>query len=137
VPVAHGSDPREVKAILLKVAQDNPNVMTTPAPSVELEDFGADSLQLKLYAFIDLSRSSGTSTDLRITILEAFSAAGITTPWGRTGAATPEATMQQGPSFGNGKGSAKGTPHPLQLPERQDGSLVSAAALRVRTSVAG
>src|SRR6516165_10290461 len=61
VPVAHGSDPREVKAILLKVAQDNPNVMTTPAPSVELEDFGADSLQLKLYAFIDLSRSSGTS----------------------------------------------------------------------------
>src|SRR4029453_933806 len=49
VPVAHGCDPRKIKAILLKVAQDNPDVMRTPAPTVELEDFSADSLQFKLY----------------------------------------------------------------------------------------
>ena len=33
VTVAHGSDPRAVKSILLKVAQDHPSVLTLPAPS--------------------------------------------------------------------------------------------------------
>ena len=44
VKVAHGSDPRVVKSILLKVAQDHPNVLTLPAPSVDFEDFGVDGL---------------------------------------------------------------------------------------------
>ena len=80
VSVARGSDPRKVTVILLKVAQDNPNVMKAPAPSVELEDFTADSLQFKLYAFIDLDKGGTTSTDLRIAILDAFDGAGITSP---------------------------------------------------------
>jgi hypothetical protein len=50
VSVARECDPREVRAILLKVAHDNPDVMTTPAPAVELEEFGADSLEFKLFA---------------------------------------------------------------------------------------
>jgi small-conductance mechanosensitive channel len=77
VGVARGCDPRKVRAILLKVAHENPNVITLPAPSVELADFGEDSLAFKLYAFIDLNKGAGTGTDLRIAILDAFDEAGI------------------------------------------------------------
>jgi small-conductance mechanosensitive channel len=81
VGVAYGSDPREVKAILLKAAQDHLNVMTAPEPFVDFEDFGADSLNFKLYAFIyDLSKAMSTRTDLRIAILEAFKSAGVVIP---------------------------------------------------------
>ena len=52
VAVAHGSDPRLVRALLLKVAQDHLNVMTSPEPFVDFEDFNADSLNFKLYAYI-------------------------------------------------------------------------------------
>ena len=115
VCVAHGCDPREVKAILLKVAEDNPNVMATPAPSVELDDFNADSLQFKLYAFIDLSKGGGTGTDLRIAILDAFYEADIATPWGRTDA-TPRDAVAQNAS--NGKTSGNGAPRAWETPEQ-------------------
>ena len=80
VKVAHGSDPRVVKSILLKVAQDHPNVLTLPAPSVDFEDFGVDGLSFKLYAYIDLDAGGSATTDLRIAILEAFQEAGIAIP---------------------------------------------------------
>lgn len=81
VGVAYGCDPRKVKAILLKVAKDHLNVMTTPEPFVDFEDFGEDSLSFKLYAFIhDLTKSSATRTDLRMSILDAFNEAGIVIP---------------------------------------------------------
>ncbi len=85
VGVAYGCDPRKVKGILLKVAQDNPNVMSSPAPSVDFEDFGADSLNFKLCAFVyDLNKAGSTSTDLRIAILDAFNEAGIAIPFRQT-----------------------------------------------------
>jgi potassium-dependent mechanosensitive channel len=74
VTVDCGSDPRKAKAILLKVAQDNPNVMATPAPSVVLEDFG-DNFTFKLYVFHDLNKD--VPTDLRMAILDAFHEAGL------------------------------------------------------------
>ena len=80
VKVAHGSDPRVVKSILFKVAQDHPNVLTLPAPSVDFEDFGLDGLSFKLYGFIDLDAGGSATTDLRIAILEAFQEAGIAIP---------------------------------------------------------
>jgi len=81
VVVAHGNDPRLVNTLLLKVAQDHLNVMTSPEPFVDFEDFNADSLNFKLYAYIyDLSKGTSTRTDLRIGILEAFKASGIVLP---------------------------------------------------------
>ena len=75
--VGYGCDARKVRATLLKVARDNPDVMATPAASVDFE-FGADTLNFKLYAFVDdLNKGGNTSTDLRIAILDAFSEAGI------------------------------------------------------------
>jgi potassium-dependent mechanosensitive channel len=69
VSVDCGADPRKAKAILLRVAQDNPNVMATPAPFVVFEDFG-ESFNFKLYVFYDLNKDVGT--DLRMAILEAL-----------------------------------------------------------------
>jgi small-conductance mechanosensitive channel len=81
ISVGYGCDARKVRATLLKVAQDNPNVMTMPAPSVDF-DFGADTLNFKLYAFVDdLDKGGSTSTDLRFAILDAFSEAGIAMPF--------------------------------------------------------
>ena len=71
VTVDCGSDPRKAKATLLKVAQDNPNVMATPAPSVVFEDFG-DNFTFKLR---NLNKDVGT--DLRMAILDAFHEAGF------------------------------------------------------------
>jgi potassium efflux system protein len=85
VGVSYGSDPRQVKAILLKVAQDHLNVMTSPEPFVDFEDFGSDALNFKLYAYLyDLGKATSTRTDLRIGILEAFNAAGIVIPGSKT-----------------------------------------------------
>lgn len=78
VSVAQGTDPRQVKAILLQVAQAHPGVMRHPAPTVDFEDISADALEFKLYAFIyDLNASVSIRTDLRIALLDAFSGAGI------------------------------------------------------------
>ena len=78
VSVAHGTDPRQVTAILQQAAKAHPAVMRTPAPTVDFEDFGAGTFDFKLYAFIyDLNTSGSTRTDLRLAILDAFQAAGI------------------------------------------------------------
>ena len=63
--------------------------MTTPAPSVDF-DFGADSLNFKLYVFVyNLNKGGSTSTDLRFAILDAFNEAGIAMPFRQTDA-TPQ-----------------------------------------------
>ena len=120
ISVGYGCDPRKVMATLLKVAQDNPNVMTTPAASVDF-DFGADSLNFELYAFVyDLNKGGSTSTDLRIAILDAFNEAGIAMPFRQTGAmpqnmdwfreAVAEYVSRSHNGSGSGNGKAYGTP---------------------------
>jgi len=115
---SYGCDPRKVRATLLKVAQDNPDVMTTPAASVDF-DFGADSLNFKLYAFAyDLNKGGSASTDLRIAILDAFNEAGIAMPsrqtdatpqnmdWLRQAVAEYVSGSYNGTGSGNGKTSS-------------------------------
>jgi small-conductance mechanosensitive channel len=80
VTVAHGSNPRAVKSILLKVANDHPSVLTLPAPSYDFEDFGVDGLTFKLFAFVDMRAGGNVAADLRIAILEAFQENGILIP---------------------------------------------------------
>jgi len=121
VGVAYGCDPRAVKTILLKAAKDHPNVMISPEPFVDFEEFGADTLNFKLYAFIyNLKESTATRTDLRIAILDAFNAAGIVIPsrqteisvrdmdWLKT--AVTQYMSQAGGSHLSGNGSAKAPP---------------------------
>ena len=107
--------PRKVRATLLKVARDNPDVMAAPAASVDFE-FGADTLNFKLYAFVDdLKKGGDTSMDLRLAILDAFSEAGITMPF-RPAETAPRnmeplreavtASSRNGAGSGNGKAHA-------------------------------
>ncbi len=78
IAVAYGCDPRAVKAILLQAAQAHPDVMRSPEPFVDFEDFESGKLNFKLYAYVyDLEKRVSIRTDLRIAILDALSAAGI------------------------------------------------------------
>jgi potassium-dependent mechanosensitive channel len=126
VSVGYGCDPRKVRATLLKVAQDNPDVMTTPAPSVDF-DFGTDTLNFKVYAFVDdLNKGGSTSTDLRIAILDAFNEAGIAIPFRQTDAtprnmdwlreAVAEYIARSHNGTGSGNGKASGTPKQASIP---------------------
>jgi potassium-dependent mechanosensitive channel len=131
VGVAYGSDPRTVKAILLKVAYGHPNVITTPEPSVDFEDFGASSLNFKLYAHIaDLTKAGAIRTDLRIAILEAFNEAGIVFPfpqtevtirdmdWLRAAIADYVSRGYNGKGAENGNPASRLVPGPMQSSER-------------------
>jgi potassium-dependent mechanosensitive channel len=131
VGVAYGSDPRKVKAILLKVAYAHPNVMTAPEASVDFEDFGASSLNFKLYAYIgDLTKAAATRTDLRIAILDAFNEAGIVFPtpqteitirdmdWLRAAIADYASGAYNGKGADNGNPASRHVPGPLQSSER-------------------
>jgi potassium-dependent mechanosensitive channel len=100
--------------------------MTTPAPSVDF-DFGADTLDFKVYAFVDdLNKGGSTSTDLRIAILDAFNEAGIAIPF-RQADATPrnmdwlrEAVAEyitgSHNGTGSGNGKASGIPKQASIP---------------------
>ncbi len=68
------NDPREVRAALLQVARENPDVLSAPAPSAVFEDFG-DSFNFKLFVYYDTSKD--IQSDLRVAILEAFHRAGF------------------------------------------------------------
>jgi small-conductance mechanosensitive channel len=48
VHVAYGSDPEQVKNILLKVADQEPGVLKSPAPTVRLVEFGDNGLKFSL-----------------------------------------------------------------------------------------
>jgi len=121
VSVAYGCDPRKVEAILLNVAQDNRDVLTTPQPFVDLEEFGVSSLNFKLYAFIDdITKTTRTRTDLRMTILDAFARAGIIIPFGtdvtiRNTNWLREVVMEYSPDSYAGRGSGNGGPAPTQV----------------------
>jgi potassium-dependent mechanosensitive channel len=126
VNVGYGCDPRKVRATLLKVARDNPDVMATPAASVDFE-FGADTLNFKLYAFVDdLNKYGNTSTDLRIAILDAFTEAGIAMPFRQTDAmpqnmdwlreAVAEYVSGSSKGIGSGNGKAPGITKQATIP---------------------
>jgi len=85
IGVAYGSNPHEVKAVLLKVAANNPDVLKTPQPAVTLDEFATASVNFTLYAFIaDITKSGTVRTELAMAILTAFAQAGIVIPFGQT-----------------------------------------------------
>jgi potassium efflux system protein len=78
VSVRYASDARKVREILLTVARANSQVMTSPEPSVQLDEFAAETMVFKLYVYVyDLTKGGSVRTDLRIAILEAFAAARV------------------------------------------------------------
>jgi len=85
IGVAYGSDARQVQAVLLKVAADNPDILKTPGPAVTLDEFAPASVNFTLYAFIaDITKTGSVRTELAMAILAAFAQAGIVIPFGQT-----------------------------------------------------
>jgi small-conductance mechanosensitive channel len=59
--------------------------MGNPEPFVHLDEFGASTLNFKLFFYVyDVTKGGSVRTDLRIAILEAFQSAGIHMPNGTT-----------------------------------------------------
>ena len=82
VGVAHGSDTELVTQILLKVAEDHPEVISEPEPSVLFREFGDSSLDFELRAWIldPLARRKIIS-ELNYAIDKAFRESKITIPF--------------------------------------------------------
>jgi small-conductance mechanosensitive channel len=71
--------------VLLQVAHNNPDVLRTPEPLVDLKEFGASSINFMLYVFIeDISKTARVRTDLSMAIFDAFADAGIEIPFTQT-----------------------------------------------------
>ena len=84
VGTAYDCDPNDVKDVLLRVARENPEVLRSPEPIVELTGFGSSSINFALYVFIDISDLSKTvrvRTNLSIAIFTAFAERGIGIPF--------------------------------------------------------
>ncbi len=79
--VAAGTDTEKARQLLLDIAAEHPLVLKDPAPVAFLEQFGASSLDLVLFAFLaEMSSRTRTISDLYTEIDKRFSAAGIDIP---------------------------------------------------------
>ncbi len=82
IGVHYDSDPELVRDILLEVANENPQIMSNPAPFVYFQDFADNSLNFILYVYLsNISLSLSTRTSLRIEILKAFRKHDIEIPY--------------------------------------------------------
>jgi potassium efflux system protein len=82
VSVSYGSDPEQVRDILLDCARQHTSISSNPAATVLWMDFGESSLDFELRAFVrDYSDSRTIVSDLRFAIFKAFKAAGVEIPF--------------------------------------------------------
>ena len=82
VGISYDSDPKIAQDLLLKIANENPLVLTHPEPWVAFEDLGSSSLDLSLRAYIaDIRRSLRVKTELRNAIVSEFRLAGLEIPY--------------------------------------------------------
>jgi potassium-dependent mechanosensitive channel len=85
IGVAYGSNPHQVRTVLLRVARENPDVLKTPEPVVTLDEFSPGSINFTLCTFIgDINKTGSIRTELSMAILDAFVKAGIQIPYGQT-----------------------------------------------------
>lgn len=82
VGVAYDNSPQRIIDLLIEIANENPNVLKTPEPSVEFADFGASSLDFVIRAFLaDIGNGLTVRNELRIAIYERFKAENIDIPF--------------------------------------------------------
>jgi len=82
VGVAYGSDPEQVREVLLACAIEHPLALRRPEPYVYWKDFGSSSLDFELRVFIrNITNALSVETDLRFAIFAAFKANGIEIPF--------------------------------------------------------
>ncbi|MGD1854419.1 MAG: mechanosensitive ion channel family protein [Leptolyngbyaceae cyanobacterium] len=82
VGVAYSSKPETVKAILLEVGREHPQVMAAPAPEVFMMGFGDSSLDFELLVWIRRPQDHPKiRSDLNFAIASAFRKTGIEIPF--------------------------------------------------------
>ncbi len=81
VSVAYDSDVDKVKELLMQLTKAHPNVLTYPEPVVLLQNFGAYSLDFSIKGTVgDIFYGIFVASDIRYSILKAFSEKGIVIP---------------------------------------------------------
>ncbi len=81
VGVAYGTDPKEVLAILRKVAASTEKVLKTPPPIALFRGFGESSLDFELRIFMDPSDVLEVPSGVHVAIYDALEEAGIVIPF--------------------------------------------------------
>jgi small-conductance mechanosensitive channel len=82
VGVSYGSDPEQVRDILLDCAKQHPSISSNPATTVLWKDFGESSLDFELRAFVgDYADAYKIRSELRFAIFKAFKDAGVEIPF--------------------------------------------------------
>jgi potassium efflux system protein len=82
VGVSYGSDPEQVRDILLDCAKQHPAVSSYPAATVNWKEFGESSLDFELRAFVsDYEHAYTVRSELRFAIFKAFKDAGVEIPF--------------------------------------------------------
>ena len=85
IGVSYDSDPEEVQQLLLSAARTHPAVLDYPEPFVVLVDFGVNSLDFSVRAFLsDITSSLGVRSEIRFEILRALREANIEIPFPQT-----------------------------------------------------
>jgi potassium efflux system protein len=78
IGIAYGSPVRQAMDLLKEAADENPNVLAEPSPSVIFETFGDNALGLLLRCFVDsIDLRIKTMSELNEAINDKFNAAGI------------------------------------------------------------
>lgn len=82
VGVSYGSDPEQVREVLLRCANAHPQIVRYPEAFVVWNNFGSSSLDFEVRAFIsDIAKGLQVRTDLRFAIFKAFREEGIEFPF--------------------------------------------------------
>jgi small-conductance mechanosensitive channel len=83
VGVSYKEDPRKVEQVLLKVADENPNVLKKPEPSVFFDNFGDSSLDFTLAVWTDryIDKPGQLKSQLYFEIFKQFTENGIEIPF--------------------------------------------------------
>ena len=83
VGVGYSSDPEQVRALLLKIAAEHPDVLPEPAPEVIFKDLGTSSLDflLRFWTMVRDRDNYGLISDLYFSIFRVFRAHNIEIPF--------------------------------------------------------
>jgi small-conductance mechanosensitive channel len=82
IGVSYSADVEQVREILLKIADDHPEVLAKPAPYVYFEGFGASSLDFQLRVHVrDYAMHPRVQTDIFFEVVREFREADIEIPF--------------------------------------------------------